>query len=103
MPVAVCAVWFALAGSLHESVDAFLLINWRYTVPEPGDARTSTRVWLDLQEAYGVTLWLLVGGLVALGAALPGGRVAERRGPTDPAVRCWPRSRVGAAAGWPGT
>ena len=29
------AVCFALAGSLRESVDAFVLINFRYTTPDP--------------------------------------------------------------------
>ncbi len=35
VPVAVFGMWFVLAGSLRESIDAFVLINWTYTVPNP--------------------------------------------------------------------
>jgi hypothetical protein len=65
IPVAVLAVWFALAGSLRQSVEAFYLINARYTVPNPllDDFGVS---WQDARTAYGLTLWLLLGGLLAL-------------------------------------
>lgn len=64
-PVVVLGTWFALAGSLRESIDAFYVINRRYTVPDPVSDDLE-RVWLDLQEAYGVTVWLLLAGAVAL-------------------------------------
>lgn len=65
LPVAVLGVWFALAGSLHQSIDAFYLINARYTVPNPVLDELDT-AWLDATTAYGFTLWLLFGGLLAL-------------------------------------
>ena len=65
MPVAVLAVWFALAGSLGASIDGFYAINQRYTVPSPLTDRLDV-VWLGLSTAYGVTVWLLLGGLAAL-------------------------------------
>ncbi len=65
VPVVLFGMWFALTGSLRQSVDAFVLINWTYTVPNPV-LEDLDAVWLGLQTAYGVTLWLLVGGLAAL-------------------------------------
>ena len=65
IPVAVLGVWFALAGSLHDSIEAFYLINARYTVPNPVLDELDA-VWLDAKTAYGFTLWLLFGGLLAL-------------------------------------
>ncbi len=65
VPVAVCALWFALAGSLRQSIDAFFVINWTYTVPNPV-MEDLADVRMDLELAYGVTLWVLFGGLVAL-------------------------------------
>lgn len=65
LPVVVLAGWFAAAGALRAAYDGFYWINKHYTVPDPlTDDRE--RVWLDLQEAYGVTLWLLLVGCVAL-------------------------------------
>jgi hypothetical protein len=64
-PVAVLTVWFALAGSLRASIDAFYVINQRYTVADPVTHKLDV-VWPDLSTAYGVTLWLLLGGMAAL-------------------------------------
>ena len=84
VPVAVLGVWFALAGSLRASVDAFYVINRRYTVPNPVTDKLDA-VWLDLQGAYGVTVWLILGGLVAL--VLRSLAVVSRRArEADPAV-----------------
>jgi hypothetical protein len=65
IPVAVLTAWFAIAGSLWQSIEAFFLINAKYTVPNPllDDFGVS---WLDAKTAYGITLWLLLGGLLAL-------------------------------------
>ena len=65
VPVAVLGVWFAIAGSLRESVDAFVLINFRYTTPDPV-LPVLDEAWLDVTTAYGVSLWVLFAGLVAL-------------------------------------
>ncbi len=96
-PVAVLATWFALAGSLREAVDGFYVINRRYTVPDP-IADDLERVWLDLQEAYGVTVWLMLGGVAALGlvtlaAVVPSARRAF------PALQVLPAMTAGLLAG----
>ncbi len=66
VPVLACAVWFALAGSLRQSVDAFLIINMRYTVPNPPLENVDI-IREDAFAAYGtVWVWLFVGGLVLL-------------------------------------
>jgi hypothetical protein len=65
VPVGACLVWFTAAGSLRESVDAFLLINVRYTEPDPPGEHVAL-LWQDAQNAYGLSLWLLIGGIVAL-------------------------------------
>jgi hypothetical protein len=65
LPVAVLTAWFAATGSLRTAIDAFLLINIRYTTPDPVLPRLD-EAWQDLRVAYGVSLWLLIGGLVAL-------------------------------------
>ena len=65
VPVAVLMVWFAIAGSLRASVDAFVLINFRYTTPDPV-LPVLDEAWLDVTTAYGVSLWVLIAGLVAL-------------------------------------
>ena len=89
MPVAVLGVWFALAGSLRASVDGFYLINRRYTVPNPV-TDSSTRSGWTCTTAYGVTVWLLLGGLVAL--ALRSLRVChDVPGARTPPWSCCPR------------
>jgi 4-amino-4-deoxy-L-arabinose transferase-like glycosyltransferase len=65
VPLAVLVVWFALAGSLRQSVDAFYVINDRYTVANP-ILEESAANWLDAQTAYGVSLWVLLPGLALM-------------------------------------
>ena len=72
VPVAVCLVYFAAVGSLRESVDAFVVINATYTTPDPLLPRLGAE-WAELQDAYRLSLWLLVGGLVALVALAAAG------------------------------
>lgn len=97
VPVALCGVWFALAGSLRESVDAFFVINWDYTVPNPVTERLDT-VWPGLETGYGVTVWLLVGGLAAL-AARSLAVVSPEARRADPAVVVLAAFTVGALTG----
>ena len=95
--MAVLATWFALAGSLREAWDAFYVINRDYTVPDPV-ADDLDRVWLDLQEAYGVTVWLLVGGAVAL-ALVTLAAVVPRARRALPALVVLPAMTAGLLAG----
>ncbi len=97
VPVVVLGVWFALAGSLRASVDAFYVINMRYTVPNPVMDKLDV-VWLDLHEAYGVTAWLIFGGLAAL--VLYSCAVVSRRArESDPAVLVLPAMSIGMLVG----
>jgi hypothetical protein len=89
VPVALFAVWFALAGSLGPSVEAFFLINARYTTPDPALTELPY-IRDDAIQAYGgvwVTLFLL--GIVLL--------VAGAVRATRPASREEPGVRVTAA------
>jgi len=64
-PATICVAYFAIVGAFREFVDGYLLINARYTVPSPLLRRFSD-IWPRLQENYGVSLWVIVAGLVAL-------------------------------------
>ncbi|MET0997986.1 MAG: hypothetical protein ABWX73_04645, partial [Marmoricola sp.] len=97
LPVAAFTAWFALTGSLRDAADAFLLINIRYTTPDPVLDKLD-EVWLDLQTAYGISLWLIIAGLVAL-AVLSLAVVTKRgRAEGSPAVLL-AAFALGAAAG----
>jgi hypothetical protein len=65
VPVGLCLLWFALEGAVQEALDAFLLINARYTTPDPLTDDVE-RAWEGLEVAYGASLWVLVIGLAAL-------------------------------------
>ena len=65
IPVVVFGLLAAVTGSLSASVNAFLLINARYTVPQPitGDL---PKAWASMIDGYGVTVWVVVLGLAAM-------------------------------------
>ncbi len=97
VPAAVLAVWFALAGSLTASVEAFVLINARYTQPDPMLDNLAP-IWQDMREAYGASIWLLLGGLVAL--LLRSMALARRASRAhDPALPMVAALAAGAVAG----
>ena len=97
VPVGVLTLWFAVAGSLRESVDAFLLINSRYTTPDPVLPKLEEE-WLALQEAYGPSVWLLIAGLAALVVlSLPALHPRVRR--EDPSTRLLAAFALAALAG----
>lgn len=96
-PVVILAAWFALAGSLRASIDGFYAINQRYTVPSPVTERLDV-VWPGLNTAYGVTLWLLLGGLVAL-VACSLAATSRRAREANPTVAVLPAMTIGALVG----
>jgi len=98
VPVSVLGVWFALAGSLQASIDGFYAINRRYTVPDPVLDNQFKEVWLNLYGGYGVTVWLLIGGLVAL-VLISLAAVSGRARDADPAAEALPALTVGALVG----
>jgi Dolichyl-phosphate-mannose-protein mannosyltransferase len=65
VPVVVFGLLAAVTGSLSASVNAFLLINARYTVPQPitGDL---PEAWASMIDGYGVTVWVVILGLAAM-------------------------------------
>ena len=84
VPVAVFLLYFTAVGALQEAIDAFLLINAKYSIAEALTANLATN-WSRLQNGYGVSLWVIVVGLGALAVlSLPALRRENRR--QDPAV-----------------
>jgi hypothetical protein len=68
IPVAVFLAYTVVTRSLQESLDGFVRLNARYTTSDPVGSRLDI-VWEGLVDAYGVTLWICVVGLVAVGVA----------------------------------
>jgi hypothetical protein len=93
VPALVFVVYFALVGALREFIDAYLLINARYTVPSPL-LFNFPRKLMQMQVGYGVTLWVFVVGLAAVAILT---FVALRRGGWRAAAR-YPVAAVGAAS-----
>ena len=101
VPITVLVVWFALAGSLRASVDAFVVINYRYTTPDPLLPMLDEK-WEALQVAYDFSVWLLLGGVAVLllHAVWQLFRwVARRRAPVEETATVMVAFAVGAAAG----
>ena len=65
VPLGAAVVYFAAVGALRQAADAFLLINMRYTTPDPIYANFGPKVQ-NVLDVYRLSTWPLVGGLVAL-------------------------------------
>jgi 4-amino-4-deoxy-L-arabinose transferase-like glycosyltransferase len=65
VPAAACILYFAIAGALKDFIDAFLLINAKYTVAAPLLTNIEKK-WATLERAYGFSLWVMLVGLAAL-------------------------------------
>jgi len=96
LPVVVLAVWFASAGALRAAYDGFYWINRNYTVPDPFTDDLD-RVWQDLREAYGVTVWLLLLGCLAL-VLVSLAAVSRRARTAEPSLVALPAFAVGLLA-----
>jgi hypothetical protein len=92
VPASVCVIYFAVAGALKEFIDAFLLINARYTIAAPL-LTDFAKKWSRTQGAYGVSLWVMGVGLAALAILT---FLAIRRGGWRAPARI-PVAAVGAA------
>jgi len=64
-PVLVFLGYFALVGALKDAVDAFLVLNFRYSTSSPLTDHIGSHV-NKLKEGYGVTLWFMLVGLAVL-------------------------------------
>jgi 4-amino-4-deoxy-L-arabinose transferase-like glycosyltransferase len=92
-----CLVYFVAVGAVHVAVDAFVVINSRYTTATTFTSHLSTHV-ADLRKGYGFSLLVLVVGLAALIAlALPALRSSSRR--NDPSVVLVAAFAVGCLGG----
>jgi hypothetical protein len=100
LPVVVCVVYFALVGSLRQAVDAFLLANARYTEPDPLLPKLDESLD-DLLAAYGVSVWLILAGALAL-VVLPLLWALRRGRSPGPAAPCWLPSRSRSSPGCSG-
>ncbi len=99
VPVLLFAIYAVLAGSLGESIEAFALINRRYTISTPMVEQLSYGV-TTLWEGFGPFLLVLLAGIVGLVVlawrARPGAQRAGGRVPTTGSVL---PLTVGAVAG----
>lgn len=84
IPVAATGAALAAAGALRDAIDAFWLINARYTIPNPPLANAGI-VGRNVAHAYGWSLGVLLVGLTVLLVMLARATRRERRralGPT---------------------
>jgi 4-amino-4-deoxy-L-arabinose transferase-like glycosyltransferase len=65
VPALVAVASFAVAGALRELLDAFLLINLRYSVAAPL-LRDPGAAWSELTAGFGGSVWLLLLGLASI-------------------------------------
>jgi hypothetical protein len=84
VPALAVTVYFAAYGALGALVDGLYLWNARYSTGRPFTSRASL-LWGRLEEGYGASLWLLVGGL-ALVLVVTLVRLTDRTRRHDPAT-----------------
>jgi 4-amino-4-deoxy-L-arabinose transferase-like glycosyltransferase len=65
IPAAIMVVYFAAVGALKEFIDAFLLINARYTMADPLLPDFANN-WRRMQLWYGASLWVMVVGMAVV-------------------------------------
>ena len=82
VPVAITVVVYAIPGQLRILVDDFLLINARYT-SQASPLDDLGWAWDRMVHGYGVTVWLLLAGMVGL-VALALVRAVRREGRHEP-------------------
>ena len=93
LPVAVFVVYFALVGALQDFVDAFLLINARYSLAVGFLSRFDI-AWRGMKIGYGYSLWVVLAGLAALALITLSALLPARRREDPPIV---PIAAVGAS------
>ena len=91
------SVYFLTVGAFEEFVQAYALINARYTGADP--VTDSWRAdWDSLRRGYGASLALVVAGLAAL-PVLAGTALRTRQGRDDPGAAAWAGLAAGAIGG----
>ena len=63
---AVVLLYYAANGALHTFFDGFLLINAQYTRQPSPFGRHFPKTWASLKDGYGLSVWVIVVGLVAI-------------------------------------
>lgn len=66
LPAVGCFLYFAAVGALRAFIDAFVLINLRYTVSQPLTFGDLAHHWAQLQNGFGLSLWVIVTGITAI-------------------------------------
>lgn len=88
VPVLVAAGYYLSQGALHTAVEGLVLVNADYT-RQPSALSSPHGTWRLLWEGYHASIWLVLGGLVALVVLSAGAvrhvvrRRAERAAPAD--------------------
>jgi hypothetical protein len=75
LPVCALVVYFSLAGHLRALLDGFVLLNAEYSSGRSLLVRGGV-IWPRMEEGFGLSLWLLLGGLLAV-LVLAGVRLAD--------------------------
>ena len=67
VPTALIMLGYLLIGKLQVFLDAFFLINLRYT-EQGGVLSNPGRLWSSMLDAYGWSIWVMIAGTVAITA-----------------------------------
>jgi hypothetical protein len=82
IPVAVLVPYFAAYGAVSDLLEGFVILNAKYSSGRSLTSRAGG-LYADLHEGFGVTLWLLLGGLLLL-VVVTALRLADRRTRREP-------------------
>jgi hypothetical protein len=97
LPTVVIALYYALTTHVSVLLSGLVVLNVKYSSGRPLSSRAGV-VWPKLQDGYGVSIWLLVGGLLSL-LVLAVVRLADRGRRRDPLTALLVALAVGALAG----
>ena len=97
VPLAIFLVWYAVEAHLRDFLDCFVLIHVQYTQQEGFQSEPDV-IWQEVKDAYGPSLWMLIGGgLVLVATCVRILLSAERR--ADPDRRLMLACGAGLVAG----
>jgi hypothetical protein len=65
LPTLAAVVYFTAVGALRDFVEAFVVLPVRYATPDPLLSQPAEH-WSSMEIGYGISLWVLLGGLVAM-------------------------------------
>ncbi|RYP85352.1 hypothetical protein EKO23_12785 [Nocardioides guangzhouensis] len=83
LTLAAFVAYFVAVGAVRDFVDAFVVINLRYTPAQPMSSAKLSFAWDNLLRGYGASVWLILVGLVAMVVVAALGARGWRRLPED--------------------